>query len=472
MAWTFDLPSCLQLRPNIDEGIFTSTVKPVYDGKNIWYVSKDKKNVCIVDFWGPFANETNGEFTRHLQPEDDELRVGGRGPDIQILKVYSAPITEFIMSLTYMDGAVYALGASGSIYRMFADLRESSSSKISVPRGTESVLVDLIDITPICRTICVSESKSAPVSQLLGANGRLYFVEPLLETQISPDAQSLCWVNIADIVAGNPLLLSGSTVIPGRKQKALRTLTLANDHIFVSAFNELSVYKFDLLGAFVSSIQVNRDIEDVSEFNNEVWVVSSDKSPLIFGDGEDEREVSSYMVSKISVLDAVTHVVGIPNTSSAVKPEVSLAITNDDIWAISKNKSFARIKRSNLRAILSDTLVAEGSDYNFESSHKAYLGGLSLNSNRYVSNVTIGLKATSTSTNQNGLNTLLITPQSTYQWFNGTTFDTIVVPQYLIMMCDDKIIVQRLSSAIKWLTTYSLNNYAALSTGPRRYKAD
>jgi hypothetical protein len=65
---------------------------------------------------------------------------------------------------------------------------------------------------------------------------------------------------------------------------------------------------------------------------------------------------------------------------------------------------------------------------------------------------------------------IFVSPDLTYQYFNGSSFVTVNVPKFLFLIKVDSIICVKLPSAFRWEDTYKANQYAAVSTGGLGYK--
>lgn len=464
MAWTFDLPSCLKIDAMFGD-FYPSNLEVAYDGKNLWYVNEQRNGLVILDFWGPYNDINNGLYIRHLAQEDDEIRVGSRGPDVNVLAYVQFQTQSAIQSITYMNDSVYVLheqnGGEIQISRVFTDLRQVGTSTKFAPRTVSNDgLVPIITVPVFCRVAC-SPLNEPVKSDIAGVNGRIFFVDGTPTTQELEDGQELCSIQVSSVSGSAPLVSPTRTTVPGRKQRVKRNMAVANDSLYITAFNELNIYKFGSDGSSLSTITVNRDVQNIFTVDNELWVISSNKSELIFGTGEDAKDVSAYMISKINAADVMTHVVGFPSPGTAVLENMHFGHDGSNLWIMGLDGNFAKIKTSNLTAFLSDKNVAEGDDFNFEAMQTVYIGGLSNGS--YVDTVDIS----------SDLINLWVSPQQTYQWYDGDTFVTVNVPRHLFLFKKgESIMMQRLPGALKYHSEFKTNQYVALSSGPRRYKAD
>lgn len=488
MAWTFDLPSALPITgwPNeaplveFDHTRNPSNLKVAYDGKNLWYVNKWRTHVVVVDFWGPFnfalddLPDLNGFYNRHLCPEDDLIRAFDRGQQIRVLAVIeifkllpgqdqlnSPAPSPVIQSITYLNNEVHVVTLDGKGYRFPCDLS-----------------IRTIEDLPTNKTYTINGEND---SDVVGLSTKIFTVGPAPIPQpfvddFEPDSQSLIWYDTTTNT-------NGSTVIPGRKQLTPRRLAVANDCVYVTAYNELNVYKFDVNGSLLATIPVNRDVENIFADGSDVWVISSNKGALTFPATEpdgDARDLSSFMISKIDASNNVTNVVGFPNFGAAGgNSNIHLANSGDHLWLLGKDGQYARIALSNLRAILSDRNVVEGDDFNFSTVQPSMVGEPIFT----VSGTQVTLTGVKTTFQALDLATRLVnlwvSPPHTYQWFDGASFQTVNIPKFLVLFQEAEgagqrpmILIQRLPAAIKYDSNMKINNYVAISSGARRYKGD
>lgn len=517
MAWTFDLPTALPLSawptnggldPDFfDEVTNPSNLKVAYDGKNLWYVNKWRTKIIVLDFWGPYDFwlgpdvDVNGFFNRHLCPEDDMIRAGNRGPQLRILRIYDfnwllAGMSELpnheaptpteplprgvIKSITYLNNHIYVSCVNGNLFRIPCDLSLPSDFAFNSTLGnayrvTETFGAELnSDIVGLgTKVFGVSRPPVLDTANVFVTSPNGGYAIDLVGAPDAqePDAQSLIWYDYAADT-------TGSTLIPGTKQLTPRRLATAHDCVYVTAYNELCVYKFDSNGGFLSTIPVNRDVENIFNVDGELWVISSNKGALTFPpdepDGED-KEVSAYMVSKIDANDAVTNVVGFPSGGAGGGTKnVHFGHSGSHIWLLGKDEEFARVSLNNLRAILSDSGIVQGDDFNFGHSQLTYR---SSSGPAVFDTINIGERFDGPGSR---FVNLWVSPQHSYQWFDGSVFQTINIPRYLVLFQEGgrfagerpSILAQRLPHAIKYESEFKINNYVAISSGARRYKGD
>jgi hypothetical protein len=254
-------------------------------------------------------------------------------------------------------------------------------------------------------------------SNIAYGEDKIWFADKAPETQSSPDTQNLYYLSCSS------LEVSSGTEIPNKKQiEPIHIAYGKNGYVYLTNFNDVSVSKFDASdGSHVTDIRVNRE------------------PTHIYVDEDLKIWVSSYggMLSSIDNLDAVTHSHG---TVSNVK---SMADDGTYFWVTTVNDSLLRINKSTKSILEADT--GQGEDYELLLSD---------------------------SFSDANIQKLLITPAFTYEAWNGSSYDTIEVKQYVFAITNSYINTFRNYKPLIRENFAQLDAVAMISTGEYDYTGD
>ena len=437
MAWSLDNPWVVDVLDNAPD------IQPAFDGRYLW-VPQNDCSVVVLDFWGPYPELDNDEFTRrHLHEDYDYSAAGAQGPAFRkvgtLIPTPPSGLTAAAPeAIKYYNGAIYYL------------LRNTNGSHFIAKTAVTKVNPGVVSV--FSSDSVVRRGTSFGFTDIAYSNGRVYWVSSPPTSQTGTDSQ-LLWYAPANSSLNSE---AAYQTLPLRKQFEKRYLAVANDCLYISAFNEMSVLKFNAVtGTYIGEIPVNRDIERLFAVGNDVYVVSSLKAESDLG--EELGSFPTSMVSKIDDTDTVTPMYGVIHGSDTGNP-VTFALDASHAWFTSANGGYQRTKTSDKKTLISDDTILQTPDMLLSKDFKGF--------------EVVG-DAVEFTTDQIGkvLN-VTITPEQHYEWFNGTTFEEITVPRYLFLICVDKVIATALRDALKYENEFQINQYAAVSTGAKSYKGD
>lgn len=388
-------------------------IPPVFDGKNVWVATTT--GLSCIEFWGPYDDEDvypNSTYTRWKDEEVDLLTYKNIPQKIRVIKTVVLPD---ITSILYHNGRLII-------------------STLTRIRGLS------------CTTGVLSAGVPWPVgvvknSNLAIHNNSIYFVEQLPTTQSINDSQNLWSVNN---VTGVFAVVSQ---IPGKKQSAPRDLVIANEILYISSMNTREVHKFNAnTGAYLTSIVINRDPEKLYRVDNDVMIISSMRGKSIIN----EVEYATSMVSKLTQTDTVDHLYGILTAGKF------MADVGDYVWFVNDSGLLQRTKKIDNKTFLSHgtgpILKTKNADYCIDDTTEGF--SLETASPIEIKNV----------------KNILATPSITYQFYDGSGFQNVVVSRYLFLIKQNSVVLVKLPGALKWINNLTINQYTAMSTGGLGYK--
>lgn len=425
MAWKFDNPWLIDGLDNA-EGL-----APAYDGRHLWVAQADG-SIIAIDFWGPYSDVDNDAASaRYLAEEHDYVHATSQGPAVRVKATFETGVTEILAIGYYLD-TIYVLGRSAT----HLVLCKASTTNVS-PSEANTFGPDESE------ELGVLEDLNAN-SEIAITNGYLFFVTDAPEEQTLLEGnQYLVRVDLSDYSMTQ-------TAIESTKQLEKRFLAVANDALYVSSFNTLSVKKFNATtGAYISSVAVNRDVERVISDGNDVYVVSSRKGVTSLG--------PASMVSKIDTTDAdsIEAIFGVNNPSNTLNP-VTMACDTGHVWFTNAAGGYQKTRRSDNRTI---AIGIGSSDMQFDFDMK----GVKVVANEPV--------VTELSTEE-PVTHVFIAPATSYEWFDGTDFVEIDVPAHLFLIQELQIVAVALRNELKFEANFEIGQYTAVSTGAYSYKGD
>lgn len=400
-------------------------IAPVWDGRYIWTTTTGGEAVAF-DFWGPYRDRSNTEFTRWTGDYYyDTNRSDSLGPKLVEAARFQIGITP--ISLFYYNGWLYAW----------------NNSKIVKWRSSAGLTTDVITVI---------ESGAGGNSDMVASGDRLFFVSAAPSTQALGDNQRLWSVSISTGA------LTDHGAIPGKKQQRKRHLVICNDVLWISSYNTLQVHKFNAVtGAYITSLTVNRDVEQLFRIESDVYVISA-LTPTSFG----TTTIDSSMVSKINSNDVITHAFGI------VGGGTSVAIQGGYAWFVNKTGGVQRTLISNNQTYAT---AAPTPGTGASSPPITPLGIDPVTGEDFAISRT-AVKG-SAEINITDIKNILITPTFDYLAVDDTgVLGSATVPAHLVLLKNTGIVICRLGSPLYWENSFKINQYAAVSTGGLGYKDD
>lgn len=432
MAWVLDNPWAVSGLDNA-EG-----VTPAFDGRHVW-VAQNDGSVIALDFWGPYSDLPNDDASARYKAEEfDFLHATAQGPALRIKATLTTSLVS-ILGVRYYQDNLYVLGRSAT----HLVLCKAAVSNVS-PSSANTFVADETEQLGLLVDLDAN-------SEIAAANGFLYFVTMAPEDEdLLNDHQHLVRVDLSDYSMTQ-------IAIESTKQFEKRFIEVANDTLYVSSFNTLSVLKFNATtGAFISAVAVNRDVDRLLAIGNDIYVVSSLKAPSDI----DGTLFPTSMVSKIDTADSdtVTPVYGVAHPSMDFNP-VTVAVGEAHAWFTTATGGYQRTKTSDSVTIVSSEDIVTASDMLFGLSQK----GIEVTGNE---------PAVADISTADPVTFVYITPPTSYEWFNGTTFDEIDVPRYLFLIQAAQVVAVMLPNELKFKADFSINQFTAISTGAYSYKGD
>jgi hypothetical protein len=259
-------------------------------------------------------------------------------------------------------------------------------------------------------------------SNLLYENSKLWMVNQFEE---DVDRQKLFNLDIN-------LIVWNSDEIQTRKQQALCYLaTPYNGSIYVTNFNNVSIAKFSAdTGLFERLIRVNAF------------------PTTLLGTSDRELFVGSYegVISSINTSDNL-----VSHPFSALDDINSMSIDGDYFWIVHSSGRLMRLNRSTRAAFISDKIDEYDLSPDWHLDLSKFLDATSTNSNFYQT---------------------LITPEYSYQSFNGTSWDTVTIKPYLFIIGLTSLNAFRLDKPIYRDGFIAVHGQAMVSTGAEDYMGE
>ena len=163
-----------------------------------------------------------------------------------------------------------------------------------------------------------------------------------------------------------------------------------------------------------------------------------------------EVEYATSMVSKLTQSDTVDHLYGILTAGKF------MADVGDYVWFVNDSGLLQRTKKIDNKTFLSHgtgpILKTKNADYCIDDTTE----GFSLE--------------TASSIEIKNVKNILATPSITYQFYDGSGFQNVVVSRYLFLIKQNSVVLVKLPGALKWINNLTINQYTAMSTGGLGYK--
>lgn len=503
MTWKFYQPFELStpVTAEVDSGPITSFA---FDGHSIWVPFE--MGIKKISFWGPYVDaEMESQFNRKTEPEVDSITIGSIGPKLVIEKSIDLPITP--RSIEYGDGYIYAV--------------DYPISTLVVINATTGKHVNTVNFP-------INEYRRSQI-KLVGK--RLYYIGSRPTSQNNVDAQSLFHFDVSNPLS-IPAITAATATLQDRKQEECRYLAAANGYLYVSSHNSFGVHKYDALtGAYIKSIQINKDITHLLTVDNEVMCVSKGSVPEVEGaafikkigsdgkitfPGEDpEKPVEVKLPTALSssqwqqMLADGTHMYmcepgkkniskykisdgTLEQTIGTPGPVVGIAISGGSLVYLEPktydpssvavdfgSQPTELISKINLDDSVSHLYGVIGTKV--ESYADDGVNIWSVNSDGNIQRTRKSDKKTFLTGEDNdyeiddeeyakNLKGVFVTPQFEYQYWDGNSFQNCTVPKHLFLIKDGKVVGFRLPNVFVWEYEQTINQNTAISTGGYEYK--
>jgi hypothetical protein len=286
-------------------------------------------------------------------------------------------------------------------------------NKMYISGGTSLFEVDILS-----RAVVTLPSPPSTINSICAANGKVFACSAFVN---SVDQNVLYYFDIATQT------WSSDIAIPGKKTTAARGMSDGLDgHLFITSQNDHSIQKFNTItGAFVASYRTNRGPYKLMTGEDKVVYVISD-------------QVTNVQDGMITQFNQSTNVS--TNFSGAGGYLYGIGQTDNHIWTIGGTAKLSRILKSD-------------QDYRY---YGGTAPGFTITFDDYTSVI-----PTTTSRG-------LVTPQLTYERWNGASFDTITVKPYLFFSTADAVYAARLNSMIR-VNSMDVLGTAMIASGQQDY---
>lgn len=432
-----------------------------FDGKNFW-VASSESILKVVEFWGPYVDLDNTSNTRWQEPEVDLVTIPLLGPKVRVIKTIQpvlfrgsnggmyVKVSDVPSTVTYEEvpATISHFKDAGDFVKLYAKLNEDDI-------GFTKILYSKIDYEPVSveltRDWLIELGQLVLPEQLPDENGVLYTPEspitrggdywwavgPTVLGQFGDDRQFL-YSYTQSVAIGAPLVYHSRVAIPGRKQFEPRSLAAAYGKMWVTGFNTSSIHGYDLVtGAFFTSVGINRDVSGVYSEAGKLYTLS--RNGLV-------HEVSAALnvvpVGGQSYWDDLVEDTALPKRKWCDLGSVYWRVSADQ-------KSIEKVdKATNLvtkyRVFDDDPEDDPPADEEFDEDKKViFVAG---------------------------------SPVMTYEYFDGTAFQTVEVPEHVMVGCFDgtdyKTETFRLPGFYRGIAKKTASGYTAVSIGPLSYKGD
>lgn len=500
-----------------------------FDGKNFW-VASTETTISVVEFWGPYADLDNERNTRWSEHEVDTLTLPLMGPKLRVLHTlvptllvaqdgqiyFSNDDVPSGTSVTTHTGKVSHFKDAGTHVVVFTKLSNGDDgftkffySKVTYT-VTDVVLPQSkrVEFGQLTLPDTVPDENGIhfiPESPIVKGGNFWWCVGPTVLGQFGDDRQFLYrYTRASDI---SPMVYNSRVAIPGRKQFDPRSLAPAYGRMWVSGFNTSSIHGFDLVtGAFFTSVGINRDVSGVHTEDGKLYTLSRNGlvhhvsealnvTPVGGQDYWDDLVEDAalpkrkwcdlgsvyWRVSEDSKsIEKVDKATGLVTKYRAFDDDVSGVVFNDsgswvaativgeDITPIATTKT---TEIDDNKLVITESLV-NPPDVNFtklsvtQPELKQEDGSVDL-----VSSMTLPPKQQSTA---GKVIFVVASPTMTYQYFDGTAFQTVTVPEHIMIGngTTTKTEAYRLPGLYRGTATKTASGYTAISVGPLSYKGD
>ena len=298
-------------------------------------------------------------------------------------------------------------------------------NNLFVTDGSEYGVVYRLDLSTRLKGLTKTTADSTytlPTSsnaRFAAANDKLWFTDLATMDQIDPERQKLYSYDIFT-------LTYNSDDIPTRKQFEPVQIVYGNStYIWLTNYNNVSVMKYSVLaGAWASTVRTARSIKSIyANQNNQVFVGS----------------VNGLVQSINQSTDFVTQLLG---TSIDGVSCDGLVEDGTFVWAVSEDLSLARVNKTTY-------------DARFTNGTAGYKIG--------SSSVTYPFAGSARK--------ITITEPITYQYWNGSSFDTRNVRRYVFVVTNNKIYGWRCQAMYRE-NSYQVRCTAMIATGSEKYYGD
>lgn len=293
-----------------------------------------------------------------------------------------------------------------------------------------------IETREILRVIS-TPSNLEMVSNLHYECDKLWMVEKAKTDQFDTTAEDRQYLHFYNIKTRD----WGSTAIPTRKSTSRTWIDSPyNGFVYITNFNNVAISKFNAeTGAFVTSIRVNALPTKIhtTPYRN--------------------LYVSSYggMLSEVdSSTNAVTHPF---STMADALNGIASTFDNTYFWFINTSNRLTRMKKSDKTAFFTyepgdvpPPTVPTPPNFMIQDDYKLEV----------------------TDFQDTAFDQIMITPQFTYQNWNGSSFDTITVKPYVFIIGSSKLMAFRLDRPLYRGNNINVHSQSMISTGVEDYMGE
>lgn len=298
---------------------------------------------------------------------------------------------EYYFSRNQLPLTLKATIATGTMFKMVRHMNKMYMTS----GGNEIKVADTTTLSMIASLPTAPDNIVA--GSLCVANNKLWIVG----SNLNSNDQNVMYYY--DLLLGT---WSTAIAIPGKKGGTRVIVDGYDGHIFVTQGNEHSIAKFTTNGTFVASYRVNRG----------PYYLHANQDKLVYVVSAIDTDIQSGMLSTFN------QTTNLPtNLASAGGRVYGFGETTAHLWTSGGTAKLARTLKSD-------------QDYRYFNGTSP---GFSIILTDYSS-----VDPTTTST-------CLVTPQFTYEKWNGASFDTITVKPYLFYGTSNSVVAARLNSMVR-----------------------
>ena len=338
------------------------------------------------------------------------------------------------------------------LYVLGTSLGYSSMARINIATdGTVAITLATISITThICNPVVV--------------NDKLY-------TLRYSSSASTQYLDITDLISNTLVSIS----FPSQPQMVRSDMLYYNNIVYMTCWNNMSVLKFNITSnTFVGSIRVNANPYKIKlePITNKIYVAS-------YGG----------MISWIDpITDVVTHAHSTVQTyDNSVTTDgivTDFALTgNNKLWycaidELAVNNPPSTGLYGDFEPVVGDNLgvVTNYTSNAIRSSNSLGVIDMLTNNHHFVpmftSQVDKDYYITTPGATDFLYDKLLITPETNYQYWNGTTFETRIVSPYLFILANTTLYCCRLINELCTANSVSIYSHCMISSGTFDYIGD
>ena len=279
-----------------------------------------------------------------------------------------------------------------------------------------------IDSQTVVGTYLTTPNSVVMDSNLCYENGKLWMVDTAPLTNTAPDRQNLHFYDIESSVWSS---------VEIQTRKSLQKTWIAAPHngfVYVTNYNDVGVTKFNsITGAWVSQIRVNRLPTALA--------VTEERDLFVVGAGN--------LLSRVDPSsDAVTNPYGLISSVNSIASSHDAAY----LWWVNTNYRLVRMKKSDQSVYCTVPAIGDEVD---------------------------DVRISTTGFGDTAVTDVFITPQFTYDNWDGAGWSTVTIKPYMFMIGSGHLMAFRMDNPLYLtLNKIEVNSQGMISTGPEDYMGE